>query len=404
MAHMSLQSFLNSAKQRLKSTSRSNLTFVLGNESADLDSLCSAIGYSYIRQLQQPNSTFIPLAGIPRDDFKLRLDCDYAFRYSVLPSVEPIEIPPNSSENLIHENLTYLDEIDFKSLDKAGFKLILTDHNKLANGLEFLGDTVDGVIDHHVDSGSYLTANPRIIKVVGSTCSLVAEKYKEYLSSNSDQFDPTLGKLLLSAILIDTGNLRTDQGRTTQTDVDAVEFLSTNVFGSTPNRETFQREYFERLSDAKSSVRHLSSRDLLRKDYKEWIISRKLLGMSSLNWFFRGDGGWLQRDGDWKVLFERFEEWRSERRIDLLVVMTSFDHKGVNGRGAEREWVFMFGDGVNVADRDVIVEELLKTPMNLEDIEVVTKPSGVYCFRQVGVEYTRKKLQPLIEEIMKRVF
>merc|ERR1711977_373894 len=78
LPRVSLRSFLSSAKSALHNASQqtSPLTFVIGNEAADLDSLCSAVVLAYLRtytSTSPANTLYIPLSSIPHTDLSLRL-------------------------------------------------------------------------------------------------------------------------------------------------------------------------------------------------------------------------------------------------------------------------------------------------------------------------------------------
>ncbi|KAJ1531165.1 Exopolyphosphatase [Nowakowskiella sp. JEL0078] len=357
-------SFLRNGKQVLKGVATASynskaLTFVLGNEASDLDSLCSAIGYAFLLQSQQTRKAkesprvYIPLAGIPRSEFALRTDCDFAFKNATRSN-------SNHEYQSIQQCLTFIDEIDFDVFSENSIhniEIVLTDHNKLSPNLEAKNFSrfVTGIIDHHQDSGCFPNASPRTIEPVGSATSLVVELWKNELNieGNKSGMDPVLARLLIAPILIDTANLRKDLGRTTDKDVAALEFLSTEIFGkflSNVQRKDEELQLYEKLQNAKSSVTHLSNRDLLRKDYKEWVIDDLRLGISSLNWFVQGENGWANRDGSnevegWEKLSLSIEEWAGERKLDIIIVMTSFDHSvNQENRGFEREFIVgLFG-------------------------------------------------------------
>jgi exopolyphosphatase len=56
--------------------------FVLGNESADLDSMASAVACGYYLTELAPDggAPFVPLVNVPRADYKLRTEAVFLFR------------------------------------------------------------------------------------------------------------------------------------------------------------------------------------------------------------------------------------------------------------------------------------------------------------------------------------
>jgi len=79
-----------------------------------------------------------------------------------------------------------MNEFDLDALVQTGnLSVYLTDHNALAAHQTHLSPFVSGIIDHHKDEGLWteLPAEERVIKKVGSACSLVALKLLESDSS-----------------------------------------------------------------------------------------------------------------------------------------------------------------------------------------------------------------------------
>lgn len=78
MSRFSVKTFLSQAKRQLQQASKSDATtaFVVGNESADLDSIASALVYGYIQsshpEARRSNKVTIPLTNIPARDLALR--------------------------------------------------------------------------------------------------------------------------------------------------------------------------------------------------------------------------------------------------------------------------------------------------------------------------------------------
>jgi inorganic pyrophosphatase/exopolyphosphatase len=65
---------------------------------------------------------------------------------------------------------------------------------------------------------------------------------------------------------------------------------------------------FDELQEAKNDLIKLSSRDLLRKDHKRWIMDGLSVGISSVTWSI---DKWKQRDlnemrHDWIQVLENF--------------------------------------------------------------------------------------------------
>lgn len=160
----------------------------------------------------------------------------------------------------------------------------LVDHNSLHPTYALPGAQVTAVIDHHEDEGKYFdTASPRIIEPAGSCASLVTRFIMTYPTL---QIPPELAALLLSAIVIDTHGLRKG-GKAIDVDYEASAWLLPRA--NVPSSEALVEQTVETsqhvpdqpwiqslsatLGAKKSAVSHLNTRDLLRRDYKEFDLN-----------------------------------------------------------------------------------------------------------------------------------
>lgn len=77
---MSISTYLRTCQQVLKTLAgknnlKSDITLVIGNESADLDSCVSSIAYGYLATIKAKHAgTIIPVLNLPREDIKLRAE------------------------------------------------------------------------------------------------------------------------------------------------------------------------------------------------------------------------------------------------------------------------------------------------------------------------------------------
>lgn len=140
--------------------------------------------------------------------------------------------------------------------------------------LEPFSSRVTKVIDHHQKSDNSVSDQAGVtatMKVVGSCASLVATEVME------DEMEEPLAILLLSAILLDTGNLKAAE-RVTNTDETAAEKLK-KFLPSSFNCDELYNELFKRRFD----ISKLSIEQVLRKDYKECKVNdRYTIGFSSI--------------------------------------------------------------------------------------------------------------------------
>jgi len=243
-----LSTYLAQARERLRSVTQGQdsgsddnddgtVTFVVGNESADLDSLCSSLVLAYFNSQEalsaaaavtsssssssQPhpsspkNTLHIPLCHLPRADLALRPEFTAVLRQADLTPEELItldDIPfPSSVAEADSSNSNSnsgggggggggnsRSGSAKPSLDPSLTRWVLVDHNVLTGRLarEFLSPfasaagsssasssagrgKVVSCIDHHDDEGKLpADCEPRIIEKSGSCMSLVVEHCK----------------------------------------------------------------------------------------------------------------------------------------------------------------------------------------------------------------------------------
>ncbi|KAM7195343.1 hypothetical protein V8F20_007562 [Naviculisporaceae sp. PSN 640] len=420
----SLKAFLATAKKALASPppaqTTTPLTFVLGNESADLDSLCSAVLLAYFRSQIPPHTLHIPLSNLPRADLALRPELTAVLRPAGL-----------SNDDL----LTLSDLPSAGVLQPSNTRWLLVDHNAptgdLASQLMPAKDSLIGCIDHHADEGKIPPdASPRVIEKSGSCMSLVVNHYKSTWQNLSSQapsdLDAQLAHLALGPILIDTTNL-TSKDKTTPFDISAVEFAESflsssstptikalsSTDGPTPDPQETKKytrsAFFNNLTTLKESIKSLSYRDLLRKDYKQWTETeghRSLtLGTAVI---MRNFSYLLAEIGPKEEFFSAIKSYSSEQKLDMIAVMT-VSHE--NGEFMRELLVWAFTDGaVKVAKQFV---EDFGTKLGLEkwnsgsgelDLDDSQGSEGWrMAWRQRGVESSRKQVAPMLRDAIKKV-
>ncbi|MCJ1229850.1 Exopolyphosphatase [Toensbergia leucococca] len=300
----SLRAFLSHAKTSLITAIRQStkLTFVIGNESADLDSLTASLLYAYFRSLAPPRTAFsplyIPLINIPASDLRLRPEYTALFHHANI----------SASHLITLDDLPALSVLE-NTLQPENTRWILVDHNKFQGVLgPIYSSRVHGVIDHHDDEKMVpqkTDPEPRIVQKCGSCTSLVIKYFRpawETISSASISagaahgqddslandttfsrtWDAQLAKLALASILIDTANLAA-AGKVEAVDREAVEYLEARINLSLKDVKTWDRAaFYKNITEAKLDIGALKFDEILRKDYKEWVEGGKKLGISSV--------------------------------------------------------------------------------------------------------------------------
>ncbi|KAH7922131.1 DHH phosphoesterase [Leucogyrophana mollusca] len=349
-----LSQYLSSQKARyledVKRGKGRDWTVVMGNEAGDLDTIASSIAYAWFRSEvdRRPSIAFIQTQ---RSDFHLRPENVHALS---LAGVQ---------QDL--EELLCLEDIqEGPSFPSNSFALV--DHNALSIRYSSYNDnaTVVAVIDHHEDEGKYLeTADPRIVAPSGSCASHIAQLRPPH-------FPAELATLLLSAIVVDTQGLK-EGGKALQVDQEAAAFLlplstlaPSSFLSVQDDTESLSdipeiQELSDELGEMKMSVSHLDTRDLLRRDYKEYTYtlswtspaSAIRAGMSTVP---VGFGKWIVEDQD--SFFSSTEAWMNERELAVLGILTSFrdeDKLTKNDRPKhKREVMLVIREGAKIVQDD----------------------------------------------------
>jgi exopolyphosphatase len=339
--------------------------FVLGNESADLDSMASAVACGYHLSEVSPDGAapFVPLVNVPRADYKLRTEAVFLF----------------SSVGIDAELLTFIDEVDLKALHADGeLELVLVDHNVLSAGQAALADAVTGIIDHHKDEGGFQDAGLRIVEPVGSAATLIAEAL---LGREAAAVEPGLAQLLLGTILLDTVNLDPAAQRATAKD-GAIAAQLAAICGAE------RKALFDRLQFEKFNVAALDTADLLRKDYKEYRLGAVRCGIASV---LLPATQWLEKD---PAIAVSLAEFAARRRLDLLLAMNAYTDPEFR-----RDLVVWAADA---SLRKRVVDFLVGSDLGLEPIRDARVPAAeeVAVFSQANAAYSRKKLQPLLQDFL----
>ncbi|EIW71381.1 hypothetical protein TREMEDRAFT_27804 [Tremella mesenterica DSM 1558] len=390
---------------------------VMGNEAGDLDSLASSISYAYLSSTFFSRST-IPLVLTAPEHMSLRLENLHALQLASLsPSV------------LLHSSQLPCPPAD---LTARGVHFVLVDHNSLLP--QFGPGAVDVIIDHHVDEGNHPSAQ-RLITTTGSCSSLVIKYFRrpwqDHISISDDKgqdaklVDTGVATLLLAAMVIDTSGLRPG-GKATRIDNESAAFLypltslsAPSPFGSHPNIGTNPpiplTKLTNDLTQAKFNVSHLSTPELLLRDYKEYVLPTSAktyptlrLGLSTVP---LGLETWLDRDTHgWKPFLLAVDDYMEEKQLNILGILTTFRDDKDKSR---REILLIVGPGKGLPEREeqkVIVElaKGMEESGEVLDLGAWGSKKGVKDFLEKGdgrvgrvwqqrnTKSTRKQVAPIL--------
>jgi exopolyphosphatase len=404
----------------------------MGNEAGDLDSVASSIAYSYLNSLRDHPT--IALIQTPRPDVILPL------RAENLHAFAAAKLSPD------HDDILCIDDLPVPpSALTTTFALV--DHNSL---LPLWADRpagapeakVVGIVDHHEDEKKHLDASPREIAVpLGSCASLVAKVFGETWTNaiaSSSPPPPELATLLLSAIYIDTGGLK--GSKTEALDIASGTFLEhiahnmssvpggtgdAGALGASANITAWRDSLAEDLSSKKSDVSHLSSYDLLRRDYKDYIFTssdgkKTAVGLSTVP---VGLKAWLAKDPT--GFRPALEAWARERKLDVVGVLNTF--RTENKHKHRRELLLLIGAAPETSlsvkseeNVNELVEALAqglesKPILELEKVKLKDELAAikgvegdeqkgiVKVWKQGNAKATRKIIGPIFREILEGV-
>ncbi|GAA5894124.1 uncharacterized protein JCM6883_003725 [Sporobolomyces salmoneus] len=407
-----------------------NWIIVMGNEAGDLDSLASSIAYSYFasRSSSPSSASYIPLQLTPRSDFYLRPEN--------LESLDLSSISPAS--------LLTIDDLSSPSTLES--KFVLVDHNSLLPAFRTSTTPTEddgrvlAIIDHHVDEEQHLSANPRIISLIGSCSSLVVNHFLPTTATTENKKEKDvprgLADLLISSVLIDT-RLKPIQkgGKATPQDLEAVSRLipyssfsnptpgegGGGEVGTLSEEEVMQglKLRGEKLSDLKEDVSWMNGWDLLRRDYKEYITDSTEGIKYGLSTVPLGFNVWLDKfeeGSEVSGLLEDVRAWMRERGLKLCGVLTSYTHikKKTGEEGKHRRELLVL---TNERRFDVVFEGLegeevlelgkWKEAKNYGDVDQGETDEGVEwerwkVWQQGNTKATRKVVAPVLKELVHR--
>ncbi|KAJ8107274.1 hypothetical protein OPT61_g8978 [Boeremia exigua] len=423
----SLRGFLTHAKSALRSAISSNqkVTLVIGNESADLDSMTCQILYAYVRSMAPPKNAFtplyIPITNMPVSGINSRPEFLAVFKHA---DIEPAHL-------ITLDDLPALSEIQAR-LKPENTKWILVDHNALQGQLgKIYGSRVQGVIDHHDDEGKVPNDTgdePRVIEKSGSCTSLIANYIRptwdmlsgSALSSGAahaqgdsladdaaivKRWDASVAQLGLASILIDTANLQ-DKTKTTDHDRKAAAFLEAKILLCPQLATSFNRTaFYEEIDSAKKDIDSLKLQDILQKDYKEWDQpDAQKLGISSVVKplaFLQHKAHDEAASTSLDAFLAQLHSFAQTRSLDLYSIMTT--STAADGSFQRELLLWAFSERAVAWARRFATES--RGELGLEDWDGdagVARGEGDGQWRRVWwqrhVQHSRKRVAPLLRQ------
>jgi len=210
---------------------------IIGHKNPDTDTTCSGLAYQ----------NFLAKQGVEAQAFalgKLNKETEFVLEQFGVEAPEQITKLPHGTE------------------------IILLDHNEEKQSIDNIKDLdIVEIIDHHkvkIETDKPISI---FIKPLGSSCSIIAEKYFD----NNVELTKSIAGLLLSGIISDTLFFRSPT--TTNTDKMLADKLNDIV--GIDDMEQFSLNMF----NAKSDLGDISTEDLIRLDYKTFDFSDGTYGI-----------------------------------------------------------------------------------------------------------------------------
>lgn len=338
---------------------------VLGNESADFDSIASALVYSYLCGTSQPT---LPIINAHREDLILRRDVCNALSFVNIPE---------SSLHLID------DPTSIQLLCEDDVSITLVDHNSLAPHQTSLSSRVESIIDHHVDEELFPNASPRQIQPVGSCATLIANCF------NLKKITPSAAFLLLSSILLDCHNLDQSAAKATPIDEETASKLC-EIAGLTD--KAHRDVLYNSLLQARRDLSGLTARDLMRKDTKFIANGEIRIAMCTV---LVSAHQLIERASN-KGLIQDVGQLSNDWGVNAIIVMAAFQ----DSNGVFRREMLICRNDIGTAIFDALPAE--SKELELQPKDSITTP-GFHYLEQLNSKGSRKVVLPLVRKIIENL-
>ncbi|GEQ67764.1 hypothetical protein JCM33374_g1429 [Metschnikowia sp. JCM 33374] len=374
------------------------LRFVTGNQSADMDSVVSAITYAYFYHKCYPKEEpLLPLVNISREEFRLRKDIVLLL----------------GKHDICSSRIFFLDDV--RSLNTqfptADLDVVLVDHCNLQGELltelyEQKRLRVSGIVDHHADEGVFLDASPRIIHSNGSCSALVFNYWAGKIGPIEDK---DAIQLLLGPLLIDTSNMqqkveagdREAYAQYTKVLAGSGGVLQTSESGSSPFTALFSE-----LKTAKKDLDGFSLFDILRKDYKQFKFVSKSNGAVSVGFSSIGKPlSWVLSKFPVSEVLESLKNMSETFHLDVVIITSSFTQKdtGIYTREfcfsthkAGLEQLASFADDLQLA------EGFYKEKKVAQALAQINNSVIFKVYNQQNTAASRKQVVPVIKDVIEQ--
>ncbi|KAF9883965.1 hypothetical protein FE257_002647 [Aspergillus nanangensis] len=431
--------------------------YVIGNPAADLDSIISAIVYSYFANTT--SRRHVPLINLPHvlagpELCRLRPEFVKALWLSTNASPNDENAwneTKDSAGPLLREHIltvadfaTHLEaRNDSDPTARVVADAVLVDWNALPvkspdgqkgkggiDGLPAVDFTVTGCVDHHIDEHFCAPdIKPLLITTTGSCTSLVVQTLgsmglwsgEDTPASREEEEEAQLARLALAPILIDTTNL-TAKHKVKSHDIEAYDFLLRRANTQPNNVHT---DMVNNVNDLYSQVSHakengldlLTVEEILDHDYKQWTETSPHQPSTPLHIGFCSvikSIPWIVRKaGSPESFLDSLLAFARKRELGVVVVMTAFVSSTHPGRFCRELLVCALDNGLALDTSKSFVSEAasqlgLDEWSGLEDSDEMDqammikqtlnndKSTWRHIWAQTDVTKSRKQVAPLL--------
>ena len=225
--------------------------------------------------------------------------------------ISAANLNPESKVVLEKFNLTAPEELN----DAAGKDIALVDFSDIAQAPANIGDAnLVAIVDHH-KIGDITTGSPILFynKPVGCTCTVLLEMYK----NNNVDLPKDIAGGMLCAILSDTVNFKSP----TCTDEDKAAVAELLQITGVADQDAL----FMEMLKAKSSVEGIPAKDLIFRDYKDFDMNGKKVGIGQIELATLDQVAGIRDD-----LYAAVQEVKSEGRHSVLFMLTDVVKEGTD--------------------------------------------------------------------------
>lgn len=375
---MSLTTFLSGLRRLTRATS-----FVTGNQSADMDSVISALSYAYLQHQHDPSVELVPLVNIPKRDLRLRRDIELLLKQNAI----------------VEDQLFFLEDLAALTKEVDSVDVVLVDHCNVQGDLmtHMYNEgklRIVGIVDHHADEGVALDAQPRIIEPTG-LCSGLVFNYWFDKFPDKKVFDEVV-PLLLGPLLIDTSNMTQKVEEN-----DRVAYARYHeLLVSAQSTELYQT-----LKAAKKDLSGFSFAELLRKDYKQFVFVTSKgpvsVGFSSLGKAF----AWLLKTYTIEDIVATLSAVEADLGLDILVITTSYTQKESGQYTREFAYHYRRAEFASLAESLEglsLDDNVYKREAVEGQIEHISRTTKLRVFNQGNTAASRKQVVPIVKTALER--